>query len=245
MCGAACQATWCPLLSGEATAWLLKEFIAGHSLEYLERTYKVAVLRQQLEMFVLVWLQYPGPFTRVRCVMALEEFHRAQRVERDPLIERQEAEEQAKREEARIIERERLREAKEEERRQWEAADEERRRRLTVFEARAAMRRRHPPSEKARQVAQQRKEPLGILQRSISSKLRTTLIMQARINGKTLKAIGEEWGISGSRVHDIIAQEKYRAERWLPPKRNLGRPIDMGGPRDQWLEFTLENNAGH
>ena len=233
-------------MSGEAIAWILREWLGGHSLEYLERTYKVAVLRQQLEMFVMVWLQYPGPFTRVRGVMALEAFHLAQRVERDPLVERQEAEEQAKREEARIIERERLRKAKEEERERWEAADEERRRRLTVFEARAAMRKRHPPSDKARRVAQQRKEPLGIVQRTISFELRNALIHAAYGQGHTQREIGEWWGISAGRVNQIWRKVQRRHERWLPPKRpNLGRPIDMGGPRDKWLEYTLENNAAH
>ena len=73
-----------------------------------------------------------------------------------------------------------------------------------------------------------------------------------RARGMTYEAIGQEFGLSGTRARTMVlraekrrAYRTQRAERareaaWFDhagaPRRVLGRPLDPGGPRDEWVE---------
>jgi hypothetical protein len=79
-------------------------------------------------------------------------------------------------------------------------------------------------------------------------------IERLREDGLTLQEIGERLGITRSRVQQIFESAQLRRQivanraakrarsdqiidqRLERQRHNLGRPIDMGGPRDQWLE---------
>jgi hypothetical protein len=65
-------------------------------------------------------------------------------------------------------------------------------------------------------------------------------IRRMREQGLTLNAIGQKFNLTRERVRQLlIAEEKkweWAAKRVLPRRRSIGRPLDMGGPRDQWLE---------
>jgi hypothetical protein len=68
-----------------------------------------------------------------------------------------------------------------------------------------------------------------------------------RAGGRTLADVGREFGLSGSRASGIVqvqqAVEDSRvalsAEKWrrAGSRQDLGRPVDMGGPRDVWLTY--------
>ena len=70
-------------------------------------------------------------------------------------------------------------------------------------------------------------------------------IWQAYREGRTYADVAAEFGLSISRVRGIVflQQEtedaRIRAARrcWAASRRDLGRPLDMGGPRDVWLTY--------
>lgn len=38
-------------------------------------------------------------------------------------------------------------------------------------------------------------------------------------------------------------RDRIRMERFYARRRNLGRPIDMGGPRDVWIDYDIEEDG--
>jgi hypothetical protein len=71
-------------------------------------------------------------------------------------------------------------------------------------------------------------------------------VYRQRLAGRALQEIGDDIGISRTRVDQICWQQEeidwHRRDNWLKLKpwrtpANPGRPIDMGGPRDVWLEY--------
>lgn len=62
----------------------------------------------------------------------------------------------------------------------------------------------------------------------------------ARRSGRTYRDIGDEYGLSVERIRQIAAKFERIEETRQNKKRyrpNLGRPIDIGGPRDVWMTF--------
>ncbi len=74
-------------------------------------------------------------------------------------------------------------------------------------------------------------------------KIRRLWVYTERLSGRTFKSIGEEIGVSVSRASELFrrAEREMRRKLYHPPvrERELGRPLDMGGPRDVWLEFYV------
>ncbi len=71
---------------------------------------------------------------------------------------------------------------------------------------------------------------------------RNRLIYERRMAGATYRQLGLEEGISATRVGQIIAREQRRIniqERARLYVTGGFRPIDMGGPRDVWIEEDL------
>lgn len=72
---------------------------------------------------------------------------------------------------------------------------------------------------------------------------RATEILTAVRSGVPVSDIAVKGKISRQYVYLILASEKLReevsAKRFFEKRRNLGRPIDMGGPRDVWIECEL------
>jgi hypothetical protein len=73
-------------------------------------------------------------------------------------------------------------------------------------------------------------------------------IWQAVRSGRTSRDVAAEFGLSRSRVSQIASvQDRVEAARlevernrvWarVAARRELGRPVDMGGPRDVWLTY--------
>lgn len=65
-----------------------------------------------------------------------------------------------------------------------------------------------------------------------------------RAKGRGLKSIGDQIGRSPERIRQMllkyderIAPLARRRRQWS--RTNLGRPVDMGGPRDVWLEYGV------
>lgn len=77
---------------------------------------------------------------------------------------------------------------------------------------------------------------------------RNEWIYRQRLGGRTLRDIASMLDMTRSAI-DVICKKQAeidlrRKEKWPRPKpwraqRNLGRPIDMGGPRDVWLSYEL------
>lgn len=65
-------------------------------------------------------------------------------------------------------------------------------------------------------------------------------VVTAVRSGTSVKEVAEQEGHSRSYIHQILAAEDLRdriiLERFYAKRKNLGRPIDMGGPRDRWIE---------
>lgn len=68
----------------------------------------------------------------------------------------------------------------------------------------------------------------------------TIEVVKAVRSGKRVEDIAVVGKISKAYVYEILATEelrdKFRMDRFFDKRRNLGRPIDMGGPRDVWIE---------
>lgn len=80
-------------------------------------------------------------------------------------------------------------------------------------------------------------------QRAISRR-RHIWAWNRHLEGKSCAEIGEGLGVGSWRVGQMLAHEERRRQNfsktrwvWYLTRKNLGRPIDMGGPRDQWLEY--------
>ena len=94
------------------------------------------------------------------------------------------------------------------------------------------------------------RRPLLSLEGSRIFAARDKEMLELARGGAKLKDIAKKFGISRARAGSIIQREKRRAltrqildlqyeSRWKHYKRrfqNLGRPIDMGGPRDVWID---------
>jgi hypothetical protein len=72
---------------------------------------------------------------------------------------------------------------------------------------------------------------------------RMTEMVKLRNDGRTLMEIGKVYGLTRERVRQIIekaerikARAKYVARPFINELPNNGRVIDMGGPRDVWIE---------
>lgn len=89
-----------------------------------------------------------------------------------------------------------------------------------------------------------------------SSPERNDEIIRLRDAGETFKAIGIKFGISASAVQSMYKRmnskrergEKLEAHKRFVASLNIrrvpyGRPIDMGGSRDNWLDWTPEMQA--
>jgi hypothetical protein len=77
-------------------------------------------------------------------------------------------------------------------------------------------------------------------------KRRNAWVYRQRLAGRILREIADAVGLSRGRVNQICeVQEKQdmrHKRQWPRPwraPRNLGRPIDMGGPRDVWLTYGV------
>jgi hypothetical protein len=79
---------------------------------------------------------------------------------------------------------------------------------------------------------------------SIDYPARNARIVAMRSEGRTFRALAAEFDLTPERVRQIVivdARKKRKAiEKWHADRANLGRPIDMGGRRDVWQEFTPE-----
>jgi hypothetical protein len=70
-------------------------------------------------------------------------------------------------------------------------------------------------------------------------------VRSQRVAGYTLAVLGQALGVGPERVRQMEQQAKLREARWnwgLWASRQpvvRGRPLDVGGPRDQWLSFEL------
>lgn len=68
-------------------------------------------------------------------------------------------------------------------------------------------------------------------------------IVSAARSGTPIAEIAAKGEISRSYVNMILAAERLRDEvkmkRFYDRRGNLGRPFDMGGPRDEWLDRDL------
>lgn len=63
-----------------------------------------------------------------------------------------------------------------------------------------------------------------------------------RAKGRLLREIADDLGISADRVKQLQLRHEERSRHSLRifarnRAENLGRPVDMGGPRDVWLEY--------
>jgi hypothetical protein len=64
--------------------------------------------------------------------------------------------------------------------------------------------------------------------------------------GRKRKDVAAELGVTPAMVAVRIARHERwqaKAKAWQPKPANLGRPIDMGGKRGEWIEFTAEDQA--
>lgn len=70
-------------------------------------------------------------------------------------------------------------------------------------------------------------------------------VWKLREDGLTFKEIGQQLGVSKQRAQQIwmgaqrrheLAAKRASEKKRDAARRNLGRPIDMGGPRDVWIE---------
>lgn len=62
-------------------------------------------------------------------------------------------------------------------------------------------------------------------------------------SGTPVSKLAYRGSVSRSYVHQILAAEelrdRVRMDRFHEHRRNLGRPIDMGGPRDEWVDRDI------
>ncbi len=65
-------------------------------------------------------------------------------------------------------------------------------------------------------------------------------IIEARLAGVPVDEIVNGSALSRAYVYQIFADEKLRdrarMRRFYAHRRNLGKPLDPGGPRDEWIE---------
>lgn len=72
------------------------------------------------------------------------------------------------------------------------------------------------------------------------------VVARAR-SGWPIAEIARRGVISRAYVYEILATEKLRDERRMTQhyarRRNIGRPIDLGGPRDEWIDRDLDDEG--
>ena len=106
-------------------------------------------------------------------------------------------------------------------------------------------------AEHARKVAEKKARKAARIAAGIPAKAqvspfrdRTIKMLEMRSQGQTFQAIGDAFGVHRERVRQIVAKEQRRLRHprfWLPSEPC--RPIDMGGERDVWHDWTPEQNA--
>lgn len=74
--------------------------------------------------------------------------------------------------------------------------------------------------------------------------LRTQVVKEIR-NGKRVADLAEHGKLSRQYIYVLLATQE-RIDRWKMARfherrGNLGRPLDMGGPRDEWLERDIDD----
>jgi hypothetical protein len=83
-----------------------------------------------------------------------------------------------------------------------------------------------------------------------ASRARYQWAWERRTDGWTLEEIGDGLNVSRERIRQMLHKEERRRSYrvrgsfvwyWYLGRDNLGRPIDMGGPRDVWLTYELDN----
>lgn len=66
-------------------------------------------------------------------------------------------------------------------------------------------------------------------------------------SGWKIEAIASRGEISRAYVYEIMASEQLRDEfrmaRFYERRGKLGRPLDVGGPRDEWIERDLDDEG--
>lgn len=72
-------------------------------------------------------------------------------------------------------------------------------------------------------------------------------IMEEYWSGKSVKEIAKQGEVSVQYIYMVLALEelrwKRRTEAFYAGRRNLGRPIDMDGTRDEWIDWDLEETT--
>jgi hypothetical protein len=62
-----------------------------------------------------------------------------------------------------------------------------------------------------------------------------------RAKGRSLRDIADQLGLGPERIrqmhHKHLLKARLSMHRFRVSRGNIGRPIDMGGPRDVWLEY--------
>jgi hypothetical protein len=62
-----------------------------------------------------------------------------------------------------------------------------------------------------------------------------------RARGRALQDIADQLGLGPERIrqmhHKHLLKARLSMRRFRASRENIGRPIDMGGPRDVWLEY--------
>jgi len=65
------------------------------------------------------------------------------------------------------------------------------------------------------------------------------------LGGRTQAEVGKIVGCSKQYVSLVVIEYRdrvrLRMRQFYEGRRNLGRPIDMGGPRDEWIDRDLED----
>lgn len=73
-------------------------------------------------------------------------------------------------------------------------------------------------------------------------------IATAYRSGASVSEIAKTGEISRAYVYKMLAAEelrdRVRMDRFYERRRNLGRPIDMDGPRDEWIEWDVFDFQG-
>lgn len=71
-------------------------------------------------------------------------------------------------------------------------------------------------------------------------------IYRARLKGETFTALGKKYDLSPTAIacicNNMMRREKRHAAWWARKQRyptNLGRPLDLAGPRDVWLSYGV------
>jgi hypothetical protein len=69
-------------------------------------------------------------------------------------------------------------------------------------------------------------------------------VVSAYRSGTSAAEIAVRGEISRAYVYELLAAEAHRdrivMDRFHAARRNLGRPIDLGGPRDVWVDYDID-----